>query len=53
MVLESLVADLLNRYLGDFVVNLDPKQLNLGIWGGNLCKRISFVFAVCKFLSFA
>ncbi|OQV22887.1 Vacuolar protein sorting-associated protein 13A [Hypsibius exemplaris] len=36
MVLESIVAELLNRYLGDFVVNLDPKQLNLGIWGGDV-----------------
>ena len=33
MVLESLLAELLNRYIGDYVQNLDPKQLNVGIWG--------------------
>lgn len=34
MVLESLVVDVLNRFLGDYVVNLDSSQLKLGIWGG-------------------
>lgn len=36
MVFESLVADLLNKYLGDYVENLDKSQLNIGIWGGLL-----------------
>ncbi|XP_069759027.1 intermembrane lipid transfer protein VPS13C isoform X1 [Narcine bancroftii] len=36
MVFESLVADLLNRFLGDYVENLDKSQLKLGIWGGNV-----------------
>ncbi|KAI6181597.1 Vacuolar protein sorting-associated protein 13C [Aphelenchoides besseyi] len=36
MVFESVVADLLNRFLGDFVENLDASQLNLGIWGGDV-----------------
>uniref|UniRef100_A0A8C0H6C7 Vacuolar protein sorting 13 homolog A n=1 Tax=Chelonoidis abingdonii TaxID=106734 RepID=A0A8C0H6C7_CHEAB len=35
MVFESLVVDVLNRFLGDYVVNLDSSQLTLGIWGGN------------------
>lgn len=34
MVFESLVVDLINRYLGDFVENLDTSQLKIGIWGG-------------------
>uniref|UniRef100_A0A8C3VAB0 Vacuolar protein sorting 13 homolog C n=1 Tax=Catharus ustulatus TaxID=91951 RepID=A0A8C3VAB0_CATUS len=34
MVLESVVADLLNRFLGDYVENLNKSQLKLGIWGG-------------------
>uniref|UniRef100_A0A8C3R9W8 Vacuolar protein sorting 13 homolog A n=1 Tax=Cyanoderma ruficeps TaxID=181631 RepID=A0A8C3R9W8_9PASS len=34
MVFESLVVDVLNRFLGDYVVNLDSSQLKLGIWGG-------------------
>ncbi|XP_014662270.1 PREDICTED: vacuolar protein sorting-associated protein 13A-like [Priapulus caudatus] len=33
MVFESLVADLLNRFLGDYVENLDSSQLSIGIWG--------------------
>ncbi|CAD5206105.1 unnamed protein product [Bursaphelenchus okinawaensis] len=36
MVFESVVADLLNRFLGDFVDNLDASQLNIGIWGGDV-----------------
>ena len=35
MVFESIVADILNRYLGDYVENLDRGQLKIGIWGGN------------------
>ena len=34
MVFESVVADVLNRFLGDYVENLDGSQLKLGIWGG-------------------
>lgn len=34
MVFESIVADLLNRYLGEYVENLDKGQLKIGIWGG-------------------
>lgn len=35
MVFESVVVDVLNRFLGDYVVNLDTSQLSLGIWKGN------------------
>ena len=34
MVFETIVADLLNRYLGDFVEDLNTSQLKIGIWGG-------------------
>lgn len=34
MVFESIVVDVLNRILGDYVENLDSKQLQIGIWGG-------------------
>lgn len=34
MVFESVVTDVLNRFLGDYVENLDSKQLKIGIWGG-------------------
>jgi len=36
MVFESLVADLLNKYLGEYVDNLDRSQLKIGIWGGDV-----------------
>lgn len=35
MVFESVVVDVLNRFLGDYVVNLDCSQLKLGIWQGD------------------
>uniref|UniRef100_A0A8D3DRE7 Vacuolar protein sorting-associated protein 13C n=1 Tax=Scophthalmus maximus TaxID=52904 RepID=A0A8D3DRE7_SCOMX len=37
MVFESLVSDLLNRFIGDYVENLDKSQLKIGIWGGDVC----------------
>ncbi|KAK5142504.1 Vacuolar protein sorting-associated protein 13 [Rachicladosporium monterosium] len=37
--LESLVANLLNRVLGMYVRNFDPKQLNVGIWSGDVTLR--------------
>lgn len=36
---ESLVANLLNRFLGAYIENFDPKQLNIGIWGGDVKLR--------------
>ncbi|KAK6198690.1 vacuolar sorting [Scheffersomyces amazonensis] len=33
---ESLVATLLNRFLGAYIENFDPKQLNIGIWSGDV-----------------
>ncbi|XP_054980004.1 intermembrane lipid transfer protein VPS13A [Sorex araneus] len=36
MVFESVVVDVLNRFLGDYVVDLDTSQLSLGIWGGDV-----------------
>lgn len=49
MVFESIVADLLNRYLGDYVENLDRKQLKIGIWGGKCDCIINYCFASKKF----
>lgn len=42
MVFESIVKELLNRYLGEYVENLDANQLNVGIWSG--------MFFYCFFL---
>lgn len=37
--LEGLVANLLNRFLGMYVKNFDAKQLNVGIWSGDVKLR--------------
>ena len=37
--LEGLVATLLNRFLGMYVENFDTKQLNIGIWSGDVKLR--------------
>ncbi|RUP43863.1 vacuolar protein sorting-associated protein vps13, partial [Jimgerdemannia flammicorona] len=37
--LESLVANLLNRFLGAYVSNLNYNQLNIGIWSGEVVLR--------------
>lgn len=50
MVFESLVADLLNRYLGEYVENLDKGQLKIGIWGGKTSKCSSHDFPQWKLL---
>ena len=34
--LEGLVATLLNRFLGMYVKNFDAKQLQVGIWSGEV-----------------
>ncbi|GBP47899.1 Vacuolar protein sorting-associated protein 13 [Eumeta japonica] len=36
MVFEAIVVDVLNRFLGDYVENLNRSQLKLGIWGGDV-----------------
>ncbi|KAI5970317.1 VPS13 [Candida margitis] len=36
---ESLVANLINRFLGSYIENFDPKQLNIGIWSGDVKLR--------------
>jgi vacuolar protein sorting-associated protein 13A/C len=32
---ESVVANVLNQVLGDYVDNFQTNQLNIGIWSGN------------------
>lgn len=34
MVLESVVAHYLNKYLFNYVENLDGNQLKISVWGG-------------------
>lgn len=47
MVFESVITDVMNRFLGDFIEDLDGKQLNIGIWGGRFC------FFFCFFSPYA
>lgn len=36
---EGIVATILNRFLGSYIENFDPKQLNIGIWSGDVKLR--------------
>ncbi|XP_034937793.1 vacuolar protein sorting-associated protein 13 isoform X2 [Chelonus insularis] len=36
MVFESIVTELLNKILGEYIENLDYKQLKLSLWGGDV-----------------
>jgi len=53
MVFESLVVDLVNRFLGDYIDNLDKSQLSLGLWGGVsrsifMCVRLIYTLLVLR-----
>ena len=45
--LETTVADVLNKVLGDFVLNVQADQLNVAIWNGRFTFIISFL--CCSF----
>lgn len=49
MVFEALVVDVLNRFIGDYVENLDSSQLKIGIWGGKnvITKKTQNFISVC------
>jgi hypothetical protein len=34
MVFESIIVDLLNKLLGEYIQDLDYKQLKISLWGG-------------------
>lgn len=42
MVFESYVVDILNKFLGQYVENLDPSQFQMSIWGGEFNSRDQF-----------
>ena len=37
MVFESVLVDILNRYLRPYVKRLDPSQIKVGVWKGMWC----------------
>jgi vacuolar protein sorting-associated protein 13A/C len=56
--LEGLVSSLLNRFLGAYIENFDPKQLNVGIWSGDvklrnlkLKREVRICFVGCSWLT--
>ena len=36
MVFESVLVDILNRYLRPYVKRLDPSQIKVGVWKGEI-----------------
>lgn len=48
MVFESLVTDVLNRFIGEYVENLDSSQLKIGIWGGKLLFILYFNYKIVQ-----
>lgn len=34
MVFESIIAELLNKVIGEYIENLDYTQLKVSLWGG-------------------
>ncbi|KAH9250730.1 hypothetical protein BASA81_011446 [Batrachochytrium salamandrivorans] len=36
MVFESVIATVVNQFLGEYIANLETKQLSLGIWSGDV-----------------
>lgn len=43
MVFEALVVDILNKFLGQYVENLDTSQLKIGIWGGKFSAYFNLI----------
>lgn len=41
MVFESIVAELLNKVLGEYIQNLDYTQLKLSLWGGKHSRTVT------------
>lgn len=48
---EGVVTAVLNKFLGDYVANMEQKQLNLGIFSGNfVCRGYPFAHATLALL---
>jgi vacuolar protein sorting-associated protein 13A/C len=46
MVFENLVVYLLDKYLGDYIENLDTKKLKIDLWSGKIHHQIILLFIV-------
>jgi hypothetical protein len=49
MVFESVAAHLIDKYLGDYIENLDAKKLKIDLWNG---KNEFFFIRIHAFSSF-
>ncbi|XP_029176856.1 vacuolar protein sorting-associated protein 13 isoform X2 [Nylanderia fulva] len=43
MVFESIIAELLNKVIGEYIENLDYTQLKVSLWGGDLVLNDLFI----------
>ncbi len=43
MVFENLVVYLLDKYLGDYIENLDTKKFKIDLWSGKIILSIHFL----------
>ena len=51
MVLESVLVQVLNRFLGVYVENLDPSQLKANVWSGMVdVYNCNMLLSVCFYL---
>lgn len=46
MVFESIIVELVNKYLGDFVENFDKSQLKVSLWGGDVVLNNLFIKSI-------
>jgi hypothetical protein len=46
MVFENLVVYLLDKYLGDYIENLDTKKLKIDLWSGMFYQSFIIFFWV-------
>ncbi|BFZ13595.1 hypothetical protein BsWGS_16634 [Bradybaena similaris] len=52
MVFESIVVDMMNKYLGEFVEDLDKSQLSIGIWSSDVVlKKLNLKETALKHLN--
>lgn len=52
MVFESIVAYLIDKYLSDYIENIDTSKLHVGIWSGDIVLenlKIKSNALVCNF----